>query len=137
MSESKSNMMDPCLSCAPLEEQNGLMLSLMARLGGSLTASDVGHARVAVNGNNVTLRAAAASTVKYRTIMLQNLGTVPVFVHLGTGANNTGSNGEFVLKAGTAADDGTGGVYTIDGYIGLITGASTAATNVSVTVLNL
>lgn len=137
MSESKNDMMDPCLSCAPLEEQNGLMLSLLARLGGSVAASDVTQARVAVNGNDVTLLAAAASTVKYRTVMLQNLGTEVVFVRLGTGADNTGANGEFALKAGDAADDGTGGVYTIDGYIGLITGASTGATNVSVTVLNL
>lgn len=137
MSESTSDMMDQCLNCPPPGEQASLLLSLVARLARSLTESDVRHARVAVNGNNVTLRAAAASTVKYRTIMLQNLGTVPVFVHLGTGANNAGSNGEFVLKAGDAADDGTGGVYTIDGYIGLITGASTGATNVSVTVLNL
>ena len=135
--ESKSDIMNPCLSCAPEEEQSGLMLSLLARLGGSLTASDVTQARVAVNGANVTLLAAAASTVKYRTVMLQNLGTEVVFVRLASGASTTGANGEFVLKAGDAADDGTGGVYTIDGYIGLITGASTGATNVSVTVLNL
>ena len=135
--ESKGDIANPCLVCAPLDEQSGLMLSLLARLGGSLTASDVTQARVAVNGANVTLLAAAAADVKYRTIMLQNLGTEEVFVRLGTGASDTGANGEFVLKAGAAADDGTGGVYTVDGYIGLVTAASGGATNVSVTVLNL
>lgn len=137
MSESTSDMMNPCLNCPPPGEQASLLLSLVARLASSLTASDVTQARVAVNGNDDTLLAAAASDVKYRTVMLQNLGTEVVFVRLGTGADNTGANGEFALKAGDAADDGTGGVYTIDGYIGAITGASTGATNVSVTVLNL
>jgi hypothetical protein len=137
MSESVSDIINGCYACPSEALQDAAALSLLARLAGAFTASNVTQSRVAVNGDNDTLVAAAASTVKYREIQLQNLGTEEVFVRLGTGAANTGANGEFVLKAGTAADDGTGGTYTVTGYIGLLTGASTGATNVSVTVIDL
>lgn len=111
--------------------------NLVSRLVGGFTASAVSQARVAVNGNNVTLLAAAGGGVNYRDIQIQNLGTTPVFVRLTSGADNTGANGEFILAAAGSANDGTGGVYRVSGYLGIITGASAAAVNVSVTAITL
>jgi len=57
---------------------------------------------------------------------IQNLGTNPLFVRLGTGA--TTSLFHFVLRGGTGQDDGTGGVLTFADsavYTGLITVAGT------------
>lgn len=44
-----------------------------------------------------------------RWFLVQNLGTNPLFLKLGTGASSTSFN--VILKAGTAADDGLGGAY--------------------------
>lgn len=59
--------------------------------------------------------------------MLQNLGTNPLFVLLGSGASTTVFHA--VLKAGTANDDGLGGsISQFDGvvYTGIITVAGTS-----------
>lgn len=58
---------------------------------------------------------------------IQNLGTNPLFVLLGAGASTTVFN--VVLKAGTGADDGTGGYIAMETgtvYTGLITVAGTS-----------
>jgi len=58
---------------------------------------------------------------------IQNLGTNALFVRLGTGASTTVFH--TVLKAGTANDDGTGGVMSqFEGtvYTGIITIAGTS-----------
>ena len=53
---------------------------------------------------------------------IQNLGTNPLFVLLGSGASTTVFH--IILKAGTASDDGLGGILTMtEGiiYTGIIT----------------
>jgi len=115
---------------------NSLLTSIRTRLVGGVSGAAATQARVTVNGNNVSLLAAASGVV-YRDVQIQNLGTVPVFIRLAASADNTGANGEFVLSAGASANDGTGGVYRVSGMLGVITGASTASAAVSVTVINL
>lgn len=59
--------------------------------------------------------------------MIQNLGTNPLFVLLGTGAST--SVFHVVLKAGTGNDDGTGGSFAMETtviYTGLVTVAGTS-----------
>ena len=59
--------------------------------------------------------------------MIQNLGQNPLFVKRGTGASTTVF--DVVLKAGTANDDGTGGIYIEGaglGWTGIITIAGTS-----------
>lgn len=70
---------------------------------------------------------ALASNTKRIAFVIQNLGTNPLFVRLGSGASDTVFH--FVLKAGAAQDDGTGGVITsAEGviYTGIITVAGTS-----------
>ena len=58
---------------------------------------------------------------------IQNLGTNPLFVLLGSGASTTVFH--FVLKGGTGNDDGLGGSYGEDSgsvYTGIITIAGTS-----------
>lgn len=115
---------------------NTLLTSLRTRLAGGVSGAAATQARVTVATNNVSLLAAASGIV-YRDVQIQNLGTVPVFIRLASGADNTGANGEFVLSAGGVANDGSGGVYRVSGWLGVITGASTSSTAVSVTVIDL
>lgn len=65
---------------------------------------------------------------QYRTgIIIQNLnGTDPLFVKFGSGAST--SSFDFILKAGTAPDDGLGGIMSFDvlSYTGIITIAGTS-----------
>jgi len=58
---------------------------------------------------------------------IQNLGTNPLFLLLGSGAST--SVFHTVLKAGTSNDDGTGGVYSMESgtvYNGIVTVAGTS-----------
>ena len=58
---------------------------------------------------------------------IQNLGTNALFVRLGSGASTTVFH--FVLKGGTANDDGTGGSYGENSgtlYTGIVTIAGTS-----------
>ena len=58
---------------------------------------------------------------------IQNLGQNPLFVLMGSGASSTVFH--WVLKAGTANDDGTGGLITMTTgvvYTGIITIAGTS-----------
>lgn len=68
--------------------------------------------------------------------MIQNLGTNPLFVLLGTGAST--SVFHFVLKAGSGNDDGSGGSIAQEAgtvYTGIITIAGTSP-RYTVTELN-
>lgn len=69
-----------------------------------------------------------------RQILIQNLSMVPVFIYFGDGC--TTSKFSFILPAGTANTDGTGGVFTEDtlSYQGDITACvSSGSANVVVT----
>ena len=58
---------------------------------------------------------------------IQNLGTNPLFVLLGTGASTTVFH--VVLKAGSGNDDGIGGSYSMESgaiYNGIVTIAGTS-----------
>ena len=61
-----------------------------------------------------------------RTVIIQNLGTNPLFVKFGESASST--DFDVVLKGGTASDDGLGGVLSYDtlSYTGIITVAGTS-----------
>lgn len=118
----------PCAACATTGEQLSAILSLLMRQNGYTTVT---QSSVAVNGDNVTLAAAGTGP---RTVILQNVNGNDVFVKLGTGAVNTGAGGEHVLHKAGGSFHGDGGVLTVP-YNGLITGASTGATNVSVIIL--
>lgn len=60
-----------------------------------------------------------------RTVIIQNLGTTALFVKFGASASST--DFDLVLKAGSAADDGLGGVVSFDtlSYTGVISVAGT------------
>lgn len=57
---------------------------------------------------------------------IQNLAAVAVYVKLGASASSSSFN--WVLKAGTAANDGLGGVLVIDDYIGAVSIAAASST---------
>lgn len=61
-----------------------------------------------------------------RGLIVQNLGTNPLFVKFGTGASSTSF--DIVLRAGSTNDDGSGGVLSYDvlSYTGIITVAGTS-----------
>lgn len=60
------------------------------------------------------------------SVIIQNLGTNPLFVCFGTGASTTVF--DFILSAGTGNDDGLGGIFAEDtvSYTGIITIAGTS-----------
>ena len=61
---------------------------------------------------------------------IQNLDDAAVYVKLGASASSTDFN--FVLKAGTAANDGTGGSLWIENYTGVVSiAAATGSPRVS------
>jgi hypothetical protein len=71
---------------------------------------------------------ALAANSTRAAFLIQNLGTNPLFVYLGTGASTTVFS--FILKAGTGNDDGIGGLYESKAgsmYTGIITIAGTNA----------
>ena len=115
----------------------GALVALYRRLVGAFSGPQVNQSRVTVNGDNVAVVPEAPPGVSYREILIQNLGTSPLFLRLASGAANTGANGEIVLSAGGADNDGTAGVYTIAGFNGTVTGASASSVVASVVVLNL
>jgi len=62
---------------------------------------------------------ALAANATRQAFAIQNLATMPLYVKLGSGASS--SSFSFVLKAGTAANDGTGGFFSDSSYIGIVT----------------
>jgi hypothetical protein len=96
--------------------------------------------QVKTGGTTVSVTTATTTLLpsngSQRTVMLQNLSTVPVYVLLGDGC--TTSNFNFVLPAGTADGDGTGGFFGEDtvSYTGIITACvATGTANVQATSL--
>lgn len=83
---------------------------------------------VAINTPSIASAATALAQNDNRIgWQIQNLGTNPLFVLLGTGAST--SVFHVVLKGGTANDDGLGGVFTnLSGsiYQGIVTIAGTS-----------
>jgi hypothetical protein len=84
-----------------------------------------------VNASNTPSIASSTTAIAANTARagwsIQNLGQNALFVRLGTGASSTVFH--YVLKAGTANDDGTGGIVSqMEGvvYAGLITIAGTS-----------
>lgn len=70
---------------------------------------------------------AIASNPARGGFQIQNLGQNPLFVRLGSGASTTVFH--FVLKAGTANDDGLGGSFSMSTgtvYTGIVTIAGTS-----------
>lgn len=70
---------------------------------------------------------ALASNPKRNGFQIQNLGQNALFVLLGTGASTSVFHA--VLKAGTANDDGLGGVFSMSTgtvYTGIVTVAGTS-----------
>ncbi|MBI3231848.1 MAG: hypothetical protein HYZ51_02080 [Candidatus Doudnabacteria bacterium] len=75
----------------------------------------------------VSAATALAVNADRRGWSIQNIGTNPLFVRLGSGASTTVFH--FICKAGTAQDDGTGGsINQTEGVVftGLISIAGTA-----------
>lgn len=85
------------------------------------------HSVATSSGIASAATAIAANTVARGAWSIQNLGTNALFVKLGTGASTSDFN--FVLKAGTGTDDGTGGSVSQEMgtvYTGIITIAGTS-----------
>lgn len=61
-----------------------------------------------------------------RTVIIQNLGTNALFVKFGDSAST--SDFDVILKGGTGADDGLGGILSFDvlSYTGVISVAGTS-----------
>lgn len=84
--------------------------------------------------NSLTVSVGTSPTVllayddNRRTVVLQNLSTSPVYVYFGAGC--TTSLFSFILPAGTASNDGTGGVFTEDtlSYTGIISATVASGT---------
>ena len=68
-------------------------------------------------------------------LTVQNLGTVPVYVKLGATATTSTGGFSYILAAGGAANDGTGGGVNISGYVGTIS-FITASGSTNVVVSN-
>lgn len=93
-----------------------------------------------ITNNSGTISVGSTTTIilnandERRTIVLQNIDTVPIYVYFGSGA--TTSLFSFILPAGTAGNDGTGGVFTEDtlSYTGIITAVvASGSANLQVT----
>jgi hypothetical protein len=102
--------------------------------GGDTPFEQAGQSKVAVSGPNVAAVSAADSSVVTREIVLQNIGTAAIAMKYGTGAASDCSNGEFVLKAGDANNDGKGGSVTIVGWLGQMTAACASSSFLSVSI---
>lgn len=91
------------------------LYGVQARLGTSSTPS-------------IASAATALAANSHRgSFLIQNLGTNPLFVRLGSGATTSLFN--VILKAGSGNDDGSGGTLAMEGatiYTGEITIAGTS-----------
>lgn len=93
---------------------NPLPVAASAR---QFTAAPSSHAILTAAGDVATL-------AKGEKAYIQNLGTNPLFVRRATGASAAAFH--CVLKAGSAADDGTGGAISIEDHVGVVSVAGTA-----------
>lgn len=130
-----NDLVNGCVECRPDSEKLSAIVTLLERQAAATASANYTQNDVAVNGNNVEILAAAAASVTYRQVVIQNRGIYPVAIKYGSGAAISCANGEIVLAAGYTVNDGTGGVLNVDGYIGAITAASANLSNVSVVVI--
>lgn len=81
------------------------------------------HARTGVL---TTAGTALSANDNRRTVIVQNLGTNPLFVKFGSNAST--SDFDLVLKGGSGNDDGLGGILSFDtlSYTGIISVAGTS-----------
>ena len=84
-----------------------------------------------LNSNTPTILTSAgtalAQNLNRLAFSVQNLGTNPLFLLLGSGASSTVFH--HILPAGTGQDDGTGGTYSMEAgtvYCGIVTVAGTS-----------
>ena len=98
------------------------------RAAGALAALQAVHASATANLGNVTIPQSGATALAANTArlgyLIQNLGRNPLYVRRGAGASTT--NYDFILAAGSADDDGTGGSREGNEYTGIITVAGTS-----------
>lgn len=96
-------------------DANGNPVGLKVNADGTPRASQLSAsttpAIATANGDAITLAAGQKA-------IIQNLDDTPLAVRYGTGCSATVFN--FILKAGTAADDGLGGSVIIDDWIGVV-----------------
>ncbi|TXG77189.1 hypothetical protein E6Q11_03150 [Candidatus Dojkabacteria bacterium] len=86
----------------------------------------INQASVVANRSGIASAATALSANENRRkLIIQNLGTNPLFVKFGAGASTTSF--DLILKVAGGADDGTGGFYESDNvvYTGIVTIAGT------------
>lgn len=50
--------------------------------------------------------------------LIQNLHTTPLYVHLGAAVNTGDGEFTYILAGGAALNDGTGGSFTFEGWLG-------------------
>jgi len=96
------------------------------------TSGIIANRKTATTTSSSTQATALAANSERAGFFIQNLGTNPLFVLLGSGATITNFN--YILKGGTAANDGTGasiGQNVGVVYTGVITVAGTTPTYVA------
>ena len=62
-------------------------------------------------------------------LTIQNLGTEPVYIKLGATATTSSGGFSYILPAGTTANDGSGAVANISGYVGTISVITASGTS--------
>lgn len=92
----------------------------------TITSPANGGATVLSDTSSVTLMTAADHR---KAFSVTNQGTTIVYVKLGASA--TSSSWHYILPGGGAADDGTGGSVSIDGYAGQVSVCSASTGRVS------
>lgn len=131
-----NDLVDGCVECRPDSEKLSAIVTLLERQAGSTSSASYSQNEVTINAeDNVEVLATAAAGVTYRQVVIQNRSIYPVAVKYGTGAAISCANGELVLAAGYVSNDGTGGVLTVEGYLGAITAACADVANISVVVV--
>jgi len=74
-------------------------------------------AKVTLSGG-VTIDTVIAANPLQRSVTIQNLGAVAVWVSRLPTLDTTGNNADALLSASGALNDGTGGIVTFDGFTG-------------------
>ena len=86
--------------------------------------SSVTQQIVAVSGT-----AANVVTSSPHHLTIQNLGTTPVYLKLGATATTSSGGFSYILAGGGAANDGTGALANISGYVGTISVITASGTS--------
>lgn len=96
-------------------DANGDYSGLAVDAAGALQTPKASSANTPAIASSATALAANAARKQWS---IQNLGTNPLFVRLGASASTTVFH--FVLKAGTGANDGLGGVIVDSTWLGVV-----------------